>query len=443
MTNCTKNFEINKLLKETLSIEDSNIELFSISKMIIKGVESKVYSGNLYFNQEYCPKCGSYHPKLYIHGYKNSLIKLPKVSEFNTFLKLKKTRYKCLECNKTFVPETKLVSKGCFISNKVKDAITYRLTKMLTMKYIASDLNVSPHTVLRVLDTYQKAAAKTTYKLALPSVLHFDEFKSTKDAKGNMSFVMMNGENKRLLDIVENRQKRHLDTYFSYYTEEAKKMVKFIVIDMYEPYMSLIKETFPNASIVLDRFHIVQNLTRAFLKTRIEIMKKTKNKKLKKILKKYWKIIQQPSNDLSMKRYKHPSFNYAWKSNKEVIDYIIDNSEEFRINYEYYQKVLFALKYKDIDKLKEVLKLDRSLISEQLKTCMKTYDKYLKHIEQALEVTHNNGIIEGTISKFKKLKTISCGFRKFERLKTRIFIMETLIKCDKKTRTISSSGSCD
>ncbi|WP_423364718.1 hypothetical protein [Mycoplasma sp. P36-A1] len=35
--------------------------------------------------------------------------------------------------------------------------------------------------------------------------------------------------------------------------------------------------------------------------------------------------------------------------------------------------------------------------------------------------------MEGTISKFKKLKTISCGFRRFERLKTRIMIQELLI----------------
>ncbi|MDH6604214.1 transposase, partial [Bacilli bacterium PM5-9] len=31
-------------------------------------------------------------------------------------------------------------------------------------------------------------------------------------------------------------------------------------------------------------------------------------------------------------------------------------------------------------------------------------------------------------SKIKKLKTISCGYKKFERFKTRIFITENLIK---------------
>ncbi len=44
------------------------------------------------------------------------------------------------------------------------------------------------------------------------------------------------------------------------------------MIDMYEPYMTLIKEVFPNAQIIIDRFHIVQALNRALNMSRVKLM---------------------------------------------------------------------------------------------------------------------------------------------------------------------------
>ncbi len=107
----------------------------------------------------------------------------------------------------------------------------------------------------------------------LPSHLMFDEFKSTKDAKGFMSFIFADAKTHRIIDIVENRQLSSLMRYFKNYSKEARAGVKTICIDIYMPYMSLIKECFPNAKIIIDRFHIIQLLNRALQKTRVDKMK--------------------------------------------------------------------------------------------------------------------------------------------------------------------------
>ncbi|WP_371741365.1 transposase [Gemella sp. zg-570] len=57
-----------------------------------------------------------------------------------------------------------------------------------------------------------------------------------------------------------------------------RKKVKTICIYIYPPYMKLIKEIFPKAEIIIDRFHIVQNINREFNKYRIQLMNKFKNK---------------------------------------------------------------------------------------------------------------------------------------------------------------------
>src|SRR3712207_9224385 len=88
---------------------------------------------------------------------------------------------------------------------------------------------------------------------------------------------------------------------FSY---QVRSQVKYIVMDMYSPYIQLAKRCFPKANIVLDTFHIVQLVNRAFNQTRIREMnqEKTKNPKLYRMLKRDWKLYLQDFLTLSESR---------------------------------------------------------------------------------------------------------------------------------------------
>ena len=244
-----------------------------------------------------------------------------------------------------------------------------------------------------------------------------------------MSFVMVDGSNHDILDIVENRQLHYLIKYFSYYTKDALANVEYVCIDIYTPYMELIKKVFPNAKIVLDRFHIFQNLTRAFNKTRINIMKSDSKNYTK--LKNCWKLLLQLKQDLSNKHYRQRTFGYKWLSNRDRVSLLIDNNKTLKLNYEIYQDILFTLKMRDGASFKSLINKDYRNASNYLQTCLKTFRKYQDMILLSLQVEYNNGVIEGQIAKIKRLKTISCGFKSFSRMKTRIMMMEGLIKVSK------------
>ena len=80
------------------------------------------------------------------------------------------------------------------------------LEDAVSMSFIAEELCVSIMTVLRVLrDFYQPTLPQ---KADLPKVLCFDEFKSGSFAEGAMSCILMDGEAGKLVDIIENRQKK-------------------------------------------------------------------------------------------------------------------------------------------------------------------------------------------------------------------------------------------
>jgi len=160
--------------------------------------------------------------------------------------------------------------------------------KKRSEKDIAIDNNVSPNTVERIIDSYYELDKKV-YKHTLPEVLSFDEFKSVKTADGAMSFQVCNGKNGKIIDIVEDRKLNNLMKYFSRYSRDSRMNVKVIVTLVYTPNISLIKTMFPNALIVIDKFHLIELISKTLNKTRIKLMKKNKDNYNK--LKRYWKSI--------------------------------------------------------------------------------------------------------------------------------------------------------
>ena len=90
-------------------------------------------------------------------------------------------------------------------------------------------------------------------------MLCFDEFKSRSFAEGAMSCILMDGEAGQLVDIIENRQKKKLEANFQRYSLETRSQVQLVVTDFYSTYITLTKELFPNANVLIDRFHIVQS----------------------------------------------------------------------------------------------------------------------------------------------------------------------------------------
>ena len=81
--------------------------------------------------------------------------------------------------------------------------------------------------------------------------------------------------------------------------------------------------------IVLDRFHIIQHLGRAFLKTRIAIMNQFDKKSLPyRALKNYWRLFRKDSRKLSCKSFHSKTFCQTLNPH-EVLEKTLDFSEEF------------------------------------------------------------------------------------------------------------------
>ena len=144
-------------ITDLLELKDNNI-IFKEKcyyKENIKGVTYKIFEGYLSYEPEFCPKCGVvFDDNFEKHDFIISNIKIPRVSEFKTILRLHKQRYLCKHCNKAFTLSTSIVNYGCYISNNTKNKIAVDLIKKRSEKDIAEDNDLSSNTVEKVIDSY-------------------------------------------------------------------------------------------------------------------------------------------------------------------------------------------------------------------------------------------------------------------------------------------------
>lgn len=409
-----------------LNLKDENISFNGkfCDEEVIKNVKSKVFYGTLTYIPSNCHICGHvYDSKIHKHGFKTSLIKLPQVSNMNTYLKLRKQRYKCYHCGHTFTLETSVVDKHCFISNNTKHAIALEAQNKISERDIAKRYNVSSSTVNRTIyGLYEMYKPNFNY---LPENLCFDEFKSVKEAAGAMSFIFCDASNGTIIDIVEDRRLSSLKRYFSHYSREARARVKHIVIDMYKPYIVLIKELFPNAKIIMDKFHIVQLISRSLNKTRVTIMNKQREDYNK--LKRYWKLLLKNRNDLDIKNhYWSPCFR-SYLCEEDIVNHLLTLNPELADTYELYQDLLNVIKTKNINRLDYILGNYDELypnISQYMRKSIRSIIINYSYVINMINSPYSNGVLEGINNKIKVIKRISFGFRSFVHMKARILITQ-------------------
>ena len=368
---------------------------------------------------------------------KDNNIKIPDVVGLKTILRLKKQRYLCKHCGKSFTLRDNVTDYGCFISKNTKWKIANELRNKVSEKDIVKSNNVSPNTVERIMDSYYDT--QKLYKNYLPDVLSFDEFKSVKSADGTMSFHICNGITGQTIDIVEDRKLLSLLEYFGYYSFKARKSVKFIVIDMYSPYVSLIQKVFPNAQIIIDTFHLVQLISRSLNKTRIRAMKN--NKAVYNKMKRYWKLILKDRNELDYSKWKRYTCFQNLMTEIDVVNYILDQSIELKTTYYKYQELLQSIREKNYNNFIYAISNVNNSVSDYMKTSIKTLIEFKDKIYNTFNNNYHNGFIEGNNNFIKVLKRIAFGFRSFRRFKARIMICKGLVKINKKKANIFTLAS--
>ena len=201
-------------------------------------------------------------------------------------------------------------------------------------------------------------------------------------------------------------------------------------MDMYSPYIEIIKKWFPNAKIIIDLFHIVQLLTKSLNKTRINVMKNNKEDKNK--FKNYWRLILKSRFDLNNGEWKKFRCFKELMTEIDVVNYLLNKDEFFENSYNLYQDILYTLQHRDYKMFVNVIETDYDNISKQMKITLNTLKKYSIYIKNTLEYSYSNGVMERNNNTCKLFKRISYGYRNFKNMKSRIMIATNIFRKPKR-----------
>ena len=414
-------------IRKLLDIQDQNItfEENSVNYEQYKGKMCKFVKAQLTYEPMDCPKCKTEKEdaSIYKNGKQTSRITIPMTGTHPTYLLLKKQRFMCKVCESSFTAKTPIVKEHCFIAYNIKAQVLMKAAEAQSIKNISRDCRVSHATVQRVIN--DEAKRYKPYYQALPKHLSFDEFKY---AKGLMAFEYINAEKGDILDILEARDSRTIKNHFiTNYSLADRKHVETVTIDMNAGYVSLIKELFPNAKIIIDRFHLIQLINRSMNKTRVKIMNQfhtSNGEDMKKYrrLKAFWKLLLKKESELSNTEYKHYRL-FGQRLESAIVQEMLSYDEELAINYNIYQSLLNAMNQLDYKALETILNQRcPSETSTYLRTSIKTLRKHLPYTENSFNYSYNNGRIEGINNKIKVLNRVAYGYRNFKNYKDRIIL---------------------
>ncbi|MEL0492965.1 ISL3 family transposase, partial [Streptococcus pneumoniae] len=295
-------------ITKLLDIKDPNIQILDI---INKDTHKEIIA-KLDYDAPSCPECGNQLKKYDFQ--KPSKIPYLETTGMPTRILLRKRRFKCYHCSRMMVAETSIVKKNHQIPRIINQKIAQKLIEKISMTDIAHQLSISTSTVIRKLNDFHFEHDFSR----LPKIMSWDEYAFTK---GKMSFIAQDFEKLNIITVLEGRTQSVIRDHFLKYDRAVRCRVKIITMDMFSPYYDLAKQL---------RFHIVQHLSRAMSRVRVQIMNQFHRKSHEyKAIKRYWKLIQQDSRKLSDKRFYRPTFRMHL-TNKEILNKLLSYSEDLK-----------------------------------------------------------------------------------------------------------------
>ena len=415
--------------KKILNIKDENIYFYDNCLEIkkINGINTKIFHAFLTYTPEYCPHCGcingGFHDIIRWNFKRNCKIKITKVANYNTILLLDKQRFFCKHCNRTFTASTNVVDFHKQISNDTRLSVILDLMNKGSEKDISIRNNVSTNSVNRILDEISNDTIVKNNGL-LPEILGIDEFSATKDTISKLAFIIIDQTNKNIFDINPSRKSLDIKQYFRNYPKKERDKVKYITLDLYQPYYKLMHSLFRNAILIPDRFHIVIQARNALDKTRINLCKKS-NPNYKKF-KKYWKLLLKDKRDLDKKKKKYQTCFKKEMTQYDIVSYLLNTNEELYETYQIYQSILYSIDTRNKEIFLSILNGKNKKISKHMRNALKTFKNMKKYILNAFDYEYSNGIVEGTNNLIKQIKHTAYGYRKFKHLKARVMLIKGL-----------------
>ena len=119
--------------------------------------------------------------------------------------------------------------------------------------------------------------------------------KAVRRGHGYVTLVL-NADTGELLHLHEGKKKASLEAFFERLNDEQKASIKAVCIDRNGAYRAVIDEQLPNAAIVFDKFHLLQNLGKVVDEVRCEENRKASAAEMPLFIGQRFNLLRHPEN---------------------------------------------------------------------------------------------------------------------------------------------------
>ena len=349
---------------------------------------------------EICPKCAS--PTNSRYGTCQVVVRQDGIWGFPLWLRIHKHRYFCKTCRKPFTESVPGVLPRMRTTQRYRRALLRACQSFKSLSGVRKDYQCSSSLVYKILYEQLELKLRERKGAYWPLIVGVDEhFFSRRRGFTEFVTVFTDLRKRRMFEMCEGKDKRSL-------LEQVKDIpgrerVKVVVIDLSNGYRSLVRELFPNAKIVADKFHALRLITPALIKARKEIQGFKQDLRMRRLLlKNRMNLDYDLRFEIDKFLKQHPKLDAIYRTKERL--------------HEFYRTKGSARGYRSL--LRLISDLDKSPYDEiqKLKRTLKTWGE---EILNYFETGYTNGLTEALNRTAKLVQANAYGYKSFRNYRLR------------------------
>lgn len=352
---------------------------------------------------EICPKCAT--PSTQIYDHRNLILRDEPIGNRAVKIEMTKRRFWCQPCKNPFTEPLVGVRKGHRTTERFKKAVLSACETYTSLKQVQLIFRVSTGYIFQIFYQQLELKRRMNNQYPWPSCIGIDEH-SFRRTKGYVEFatVFIDFKKSRIFELVDGKRESALVAGVKNIpgTENVKK----VVIDMCEAFKNFVQNQFPNASITIDKFHVLRLISKPFSRCRRDKVGHLKSTPKARLLFK-------PEHKLEFEQKIQISEMIQGQGNENLKEYY----NTYQALHRFYGIKKPSAARKALEKI--IHRASQSLI-KPIKTLSKTLTKWKEFILNYFTTKLTNGKTEGFNNLAKLLQRRAFGFKNFENYRLRL-----------------------
>jgi transposase len=391
--------------------EEFYTELLGLPNLKITSIEKPsnkfIFHCKITKTRARCPGCSSLTSK--VNQYETRKVQDLKISEREVWLQLRVRQFECSNCNRYFSDLPDWIMPGKSYTKRQSKWI-FELSRQLAFTEVAALVNLSHKTVERLFYEQAATAVQLEKRYAQVRRLGIDEIAHRKGKK-DYACVLVDLDRGIELDVLKDRKKETLIAHFQSLGQGFCDQIEVVCCDIWRTYIQVAKDCFPQAEIVIDRFHVVKALNEVLDQLRKSLRRQFKDKECFKSIK--WKLFKRPEKcDEKDMALLQNAFDHSWLLGeiyelRNTFNAIFDctkSSQDCLITLDFWMEHASALDYKYLNQF------------------IKTLTNWKTQIAAFVSCRVTNAATEGLNNYLRYFKRISFGLPNFEHMRLRILM---------------------